>query len=137
MGEEDLQRIVCDENACIGTDGVVRDLETPTHPRGLASFPKAIRYFVRDKKLLTLEAMIRKMTGLPAERFGLKGKGVIADGMDADLLLIDPETISDRATYQDSLQLCDGIERVIVAGETVYMDKKLTGKFPGKFIARG
>ena len=76
------------------------------------------------------------MTGFPAERFGLKGKGVIADGYDADLLLIDPETICDRATYQDSLQLCDGVERVIVAGETVYMDKKLTGKFPGKFIAR-
>ena len=137
MGEEDLQRIVCDENATIGTDGVVRDLVTPTHPRGMASFPKCIRYFVREKKLLTLEAMIRKMTGFPAERFGLKGKGVIADGMDADLLLIDPETITDRATYQDSLQLCDGVERVIVAGETVYMNKQLTGKTPGKFIARG
>ena len=137
MGEEDLQRIVCDENATIGTDGVVRDLKTPTHPRGMASFPKAIRYFVRDKKLLTLEAMIRKITGLPAERFGLKGKGIIADGMDADLLLIDPETIADRATYQDSLQLCDGIERVIVGGETVYMDQTLTGKYPGKFIPRG
>jgi len=134
MGEEDLQRIVCDENATIGTDGVVRDLKTPTHPRGMASFPKAIRYFVRDKKLLTLEEMIRKMTGFPAERFGLKGKGVIADGMDADLLLIDPETITDRSTYQDSLQLCDGIERVIVAGETVYLNKELTGKTPGKFI---
>jgi len=134
MGEEDLQRIVCDENATIGTDGVVRNLETPTHPRGIASFPKCIRYFVREKKLLTLEAMIRKMTGFPAERFGLKGKGVIADGMDADLLLIDPETITDRSTYQDSLQLCDGIERVIVAGETVYLNKELTGKTPGKFI---
>ena len=136
MGEEDLQRIVCDENATIGTDGVVRDLKTPTHPRGMASFPKCIRYFVREKKLLTLEAMIRKMTGLPAQRFGLKGKGIIADGYDADLLLINPETIADRATYQDSLQLCDGIERVIVAGETVYMDKQLTGKTPGKYIAR-
>ena len=72
--------------------------------------------------------------GEAAERFGLKDKGIIADGMDADLLLIDPDTISDRATYQDSLQLCDGIERVIVGGETVYMNKQLTGKTPGKFI---
>ncbi len=135
MGEEDLHRIVCDENAVIGTDGAVEDQITPTHPRSMASFPKCIRYFVREKKLLTLEAMIRKMTGLPAERFGLKGKGIIADGYDADLLLIDPETITDRSTYQDSLQLCDGIERVIVSGETVYRNKQLTGKTPGKFIA--
>ena len=136
MGEEDLQRIVCDENAVIGTDGVVRDLQTPTHPRGMAAFPKAIRYFVRDKKLLTLETMIRKMTGLPAERFGLKGKGIIADGMDADLLLINAGTIADRATYTDSLQLCEGIERVLVNGVTVYQNKQLTGNYPGRFLSR-
>lgn len=136
MGEEDLQRIVLDENAVIGTDTVIHDLETPTHPRGMASFPKAIRYFVRDKKLLSLEAMIHKMTGLPAQRFGLKGKGILADGYDADLLLINPETIADKATYTDSLQLCQGIERVIVGGETVYQDQKLTGAAPGKFLPR-
>ena len=134
MCEEDLQRIVCDENATIGTDGVIRDFQTPTHPRSVASFPKAIRYFVRDKKLLTLEAMIRKMTGFPAERFGLKGKGIIADGMDADLVIFNPETITDRATYANSLQLCDGIERVLVGGITVYKDKQLTGLSAGKFI---
>jgi len=135
MSEEDLQRIVCDENAVIGTDGLVRDLNTPSHPRGFGSFPKAIRYFVRDKKLLTLEQMIHKMTGLPAQRFGLSGKGIIADGMDADLLLIRPERVCDRATYQNGLALSEGIERVIVAGETVYMDQKLTGACPGKFIS--
>lgn len=136
MGEEDLQRIVLDENAVIGTDGVVRDMVTPSHPRGFAAFPKAIRYFVREKKLLTLEAMIHKMTGLPAQRFGLSGKGLIADGYDADLLLIDPDTIADKATYADGLQLCDGIERVIVGGETVYQNKQLTGAHPGKFVPR-
>ena len=134
MGEEDLQRIVCDENAAIGTDGIVQNLETPTHPRGIAAFPKAFRYFVREKRLLSPEAMIHKMTGFPAQRFGLKGKGLIADGMDADLLLFDPKTLSDRATYQDSLQLCDGIERVIVGGETVYRNKELTGKTSGRFL---
>lgn len=137
MGEEDLQRIVLDENATIGTDGVVKDMVTPSHPRGFASFPKAIRYFVREKKLLSLEALIHKMTGLPAQRFRLHGKGLIADGYDADLVLFDPNTIADRATYDDGLRLCDGIERVIVGGETVYQDKKLTGKTPGKFIPRG
>jgi len=75
------------------------------------------------------------MTGLPAQRFGLSGKGIIADGMDADLLLIRPERVCDRATYQNGLALSEGIERVIVAGETVYMDQKLTGACPGKFIS--
>ncbi len=136
MDEEDLQRIVLDENATIGTDGMVRDLVTPTHPRGFASFPKAIRCFVREKKLLTLEAMIHKMTGFPAQRFQLSGKGVIAEGCDADLVLFDPETITDRATYDDGLRQCDGIEWVMVGGEIVYQEHRLTGKTPGKFLPR-
>ncbi len=136
MGEEDLQRIVCDENAVIGTDGVVNDMVTPSHPRGFGSFPKAIRCFVREKKLLTLEQMIHKMTGLPAQRFGLTGKGIIADGMDADLLLFRADKIRDRATYQNGLATSEGIERVIVGGQTVYADMQLTGACPGKFLPR-
>ena len=134
MGEEDLLRIMADENAVVGTDGLVKDLHTPTHPRGFASFPKAIRYFVREKKLFTLEEMIRKMTSLPAERFGLRGKGAILDGYDADLLLIDPDRIADRADYTNGSALCDGIERVMVGGVTVYRDQQLTGATPGRFI---
>lgn len=136
MGEEDLQRIVCDENTVIGTDGVVVNMNTPSHPRGFGTFPKAIRYFVREKKLLTLEQMIHKMTALPAQRFGLSGKGIIADGMDADLLLIRADEIRDCATYQNGLALSEGIERVIVGGQTVYADKQLTGAFPGIFLPR-
>lgn len=134
MSEEDLQRIMADENAVVGTDGLVKDLDTPTHPRGFASFPKAIRYFVREKKLFTLEEMIRKMTSLPAERFGIRNKGAILDGYDADLLLIDPDRVADRADYTNGMALCDGIERVIVAGVTVYRDQQLTGAAPGRFI---
>ena len=134
MGEEDLQRIMADENAVVGTDGLVKDLHTPSHPRGFASFPKAIRYFVREKKLFTLEEMIRKMTSLPAERFGIRNKGAILDGYDADLLLIDPDRIADKADYANGLALCDGIERVMVSGITVYQNKQLTGATPGRFI---
>lgn len=134
MDEADLQRIMADENAVVGTDGLVKDLHTPSHPRGFASFPKAIRYFVREKNLFTLEEMIRKMTSLPAERFGIRGKGAILNGYDADLLLIDPERIADKADYTNGLALCDGIERVMVAGVTVYRDQQLTGAAPGRFI---
>ena len=134
MCEEDLQRIVLDENAVIGTDGVVPNLTSPTHPRGMGSFPKAIRYFVREQKLLTLEEMIRKMTSLPAQRFRLPDKGVIAEGYDADLLVIKADEITDRATYTNGLAISDGIERVLVNGVTVYKDKQMTGLSAGRFI---
>ena len=134
MCEEDLQRIVLDENAVIGTDGVVPNLTSPTHPRGMASFPKAIRYFVREKKLLTLEEMIRKMTSLPCQRFGIANKGVIAEGYDADLLVIKADEITDRATYTDGLARSEGIDRVLVGGITVYQNGEMTGRSAGKFI---
>ncbi len=136
MCEEDLQRIVCDENICIGTDGILKDEVTPTHPRTFGAFPKAIRYFVREKKLLTLEQMIHKITQFPAERLGLANKGAVLDGYDADLVLFDANTISDRSTYTDSLVCSAGISRVLVNGQIVYEDGKLTGIYPGRFLPR-
>ena len=134
MDDADLERIVCDEYVCIGTDGIARNLRQPTHPRAIASFPKAIRHFVKEKKLMSLEEMVRKMTSLPAAWFHLDNKGIIADGYDADLLIFNADTIQDRATYTDSLALCDGIERVLVGGVTVYQDKAMTGLPAGKYI---
>ena len=134
MDEGDLLRIGSFEHTVVGTDGLVRDLVTQSHPRGFGSFPRAYRLFVREHKLLSAEEMIRKMTGLTAERFGLKGKGIIANGMDADLVLVNEETLSDRATYGDGLALCEGVERVFVSGKTVYRDKQLTDETPGRFI---
>ncbi|MBQ8589394.1 MAG: D-aminoacylase [Firmicutes bacterium] len=135
MDEEELQRIMADENAVVGSDGIVLNLTEPTHPRGFGTFPKAIRYFVREKKQFTLEEMIHKMTQLTAERFLISNKGVIDDGYDADLVLFRKDEIRDCATYQDSCALCEGIERVIVAGTTVYREKALTGETPGQFVA--
>ncbi len=134
MCEEDMERIAADECAVFCTDDVRADMHSQAHPRSVAAFPCAIRHFVREKGLFSLEEMIRKITGLPADRFHLKGKGYIKNGYDADLVLFRADEITDRATYTDSLALCDGIERVIVAGETVWKDKKLTGKFPGTFV---
>ena len=136
MCDEDLFRIVSDENSVLGTDGLVRTLTDPTHPRGFGSFPHALRVFVREEKLMSLERMVHKMTGLTAKRFGLATKGVIADGMDADLVLFDPQTVTDKATYEDSLRVSEGIPYVIVAGQIVCRDGKLTGATPGKFIPR-
>ena len=105
-----------------------------THPRGFGSFPKAIRYFVREKGLLTLEQMIHKMTQLPAQRLLVPNKGVIAEGYDADLVLFRANDITDRAEYQCGYRLSDGIERVFVAGKTVFKNHQLTDETPGCFI---
>lgn len=83
---------------------------------------------------MPLETMIHKMTQAPAEFMGIANKGVIADGYDADLVLFNPDTVIDKADFKNSHTLSEGIERVFVAGETVFTNGKLTGKFPGKFI---
>ena len=137
MCEEDLERIALDPHTMIGTDGLVASLDGKTHPRGWASFPRAIRLFVREKKLLSLEAMIHKITGLAAETYGLKGKGRIADGYDADLVLFNKEEIGDAADFVHSNRLCTGIKTVIVGGKIVYTDGKLTEEAPGKWIGAG
>lgn len=134
MGEEDLLRIAAFEHTVVGTDGLVRDLKSNSHPRGFGTFPRAFRLFVKEHKLLSPEQMIHKMTGLTAQRFGLKTKGVIANGMDADLVLLDEEALTDVATYKEGQVLSEGIERVFVAGKTVYKDKQLTDETPGRFL---
>lgn len=131
IGEEDMMRIIKSDYACVGTDGSCRSMEEKTHPRTFATFPKALRYYHKEKKLLTLPQMIRKMTGFPAERAGLKNKGLIKDGYDADLVIFDYDKIRDTATYLEPLKLCDGIEYVIVNGKIVYHEKKMTGEYPG------
>ena len=134
MGEEDMCRIITNPNICVGTDGTCRSLDEKTHPRTFATFPKAIRYYHKEKKLFTLPEIIHKITGFPAERAHLKGKGLIKEGYDADFVLFDYDKLYDTPTYADPVQMCDGIEYVIVAGQVVYHDKKTTGLFPGKIL---
>ncbi len=134
MGEEDLMRIFMAPDTVVGTDGICRARDEKSHPRAWGSFPHAICYFHKEKKLLSLEAIIHKMTQLTAERVMLQNKGVIADGFDADLLIFDYEKLKDRAEYKESNVVSDGIEYVLVDGKVVYHDKKITGVYPGKLI---
>ena len=137
MCEEDLDRIVMDPHTMIGTDGLVASVDGKTHPRGWASFPRAIRLFVREKNLMTLEAMIHKITGLAAETYGLKKKGLIKEKYDADLVLFNKEEIGDAADFVHSNLLCTGIKAVIVGGKIAYQDGKMTEECPGKWIGAG
>lgn len=135
ISEDDLCAIIQNPNACVGTDGNCRSMEEKTHPRTFGTFPRAIRRYHKELKLLSLEEIIRKITSFPAQRAGLENKGLIADGYDADLVLFNYEELTDRADYLHSTELAAGIEAVFVNGEVVYRDGKLTGANPGKLIA--
>ena len=134
IGEEDMFRIIQNPNTVVGTDGNCRAFQEKGHPRSFGTFPRAIRYYHKEKQLFSLEEIIHKITMLTAERLQLKTKGRIADGMDADLVLFNYDTLNDNPTYSESNQLCDGIEYVIVNGEISYQDKKLTGVNAGQIL---
>ncbi len=137
MGEDDVFRIIQNDHVVVGTDGIVKSAEERAHPRAYGSFPRAIRYFVKEKGVLSLEKMISKMTSRSAEAAMIPTKGVIKDGYDADLVIFNYETIKDTANFLNSNLLADGIDYVIVGGEVVYHDKKLTGAKPGRVLLQG
>lgn len=127
MDEDDLAALFTREHAVLSTDGGLRSAP----PRGFGSFPRALRQFVRERRLLTLEEAVRKMTSLAAEHLGLAGRGRLAPEYAAD-----PETVSDRATPEEPQALSVGIHRVFVAGETVFGNGRVTEARPGRFQAR-
>lgn len=104
------------------------------HPRAYGTFPRILRKYVREEKRLTLEDAIRKMSALPAQRMRLTDRGVLKAGMWADLVMFDPETIRDLATFENPNQLSQGMEYVLVNGVPVIDQGKITGALPGKVL---
>jgi dihydroorotase/N-acyl-D-amino-acid deacylase len=104
------------------------------HPRAYGTFPRILGQYVRGERALTLEAAIRKMTGVPAERMGLQGRGILRVGDYADITVFDPGTIADRATFEDPHQPASGVHYVIVNGRITLDDGRLTGERPGRAI---
>lgn len=117
-------------NVC--TDGGIVN----RHPRSRGSFPRVLGRYARDENLVPLEEAIRKMTGLAAENMGLTDRGLIREGMVADLVLFDPDSVIDHATPQEPELLATGITTVWVGGEAVYTDAAVTDARPGKVIRR-
>lgn len=132
MDEDDIAAIFAWEHANLCTDGELFG----AHPRGFGSFPRAIRQFVRERGILSLEEAVRRMTSLAADHMGFPDRGRIAPGMVADLVLFDPETVSDRATPEAPHELSVGIHRVLVGGETVFANGVVTDARPGVFLVR-
>jgi N-acyl-D-amino-acid deacylase len=104
------------------------------HPRAYGTFPRILRKYVREERLLRLEEAIRKFTALPAERMRLADRGVLKSGMWADLVVFDPATVRDRATFAEPNQLSEGMRWVLVNGVPVIAEGKGTGKLPGKVL---
>jgi len=104
------------------------------HPRAYGTFPRILRKYVREEKKLTLEDAIRKFSALPAQRMRLTDRGVLKAGMWADIVVFDPETVHDVATFDNPNQLSQGMEYVIVNGVPVIDKGKMTGAKPGKVL---
>lgn len=134
MCEEDLCRVFSHERAMLCTDGLIYSATAPTHPRGFCSYPQAISYFVKEKKLMSLEKAIYKMTALPADWYRIENKGQIRDGYDADLVIFDYDTLAPGFTYGEPVKACPGIEAVLVDGIVTYENGALTGNYPGRLV---
>jgi N-acyl-D-aspartate/D-glutamate deacylase len=104
------------------------------HPRGAGTFPRVLGRFVREKKWLTLEEAVRKMTSMPAARLKLSDRGAIKPGMWADLVLFDPATVVDNSTFDEPFKLSSGIRGTWVNGVRVWEEPKPTGERPGRVI---
>jgi N-acyl-D-amino-acid deacylase len=132
MDEADVRRILSFPDTMIGSDGLPHD--AAPHPRLWGTFPRVLGHYARDVGLFPLETAVHKMTGLTANRFGLKDRGLIAKGMAADLTLFDEKTIGDAATFDKPIQQAPGIATVIVNGEVAWRDGRPTGARPGRVL---
>jgi N-acyl-D-amino-acid deacylase len=132
MDERDIATIMRWPHANICSDGELDG----AHPRGFGTFPRVLGKYVRQDHVLSLEEAVRRMTTLAAANVGITDRGRILPGLAADLVLFDPNTVSDRATLKDPHALSTGINTVWVNGEVVFENGRTTGRYPGKVLRR-
>jgi N-acyl-D-aspartate/D-glutamate deacylase len=138
MAESDLRRAMVDPLIAFDSDGsaVTPEFGGNPHPRFYGTFPRILGKYVREENLLSLEEAVRKMTSLAASRVGLLDRGVLREGMAADIVVFDPDTIIDKATFEKSHQYSIGISEVVVNGTTVIQGGEHTGATPGRALRR-
>ncbi len=132
MDEADVRRILAYSGTMIGSDGLPHDAFP--HPRLWGTFPRVLGHYARDVGLFPLEEAVHRMTGLSARRFGLAERGALRPGALADLVLFDPETVIDTATFEAPKTPAAGIDLVLVNGRAVWRDGETTGARPGRAI---
>jgi len=141
MSEDDLIEALRQPWVMLGGDAGARALDGPLstdqpHPRAFGTFPRLVCRYVREKGVLGLEEAVRRMTALPASRAGLAERGVLKAGLYADVVVFDPRTFCDTATFADPKQIAVGVRHVLVNGVPVVRDGKMTGALPGRALRR-
>jgi N-acyl-D-amino-acid deacylase len=136
MDEGDVRRVLKHELCMIGSDGLPSEGGKP-HPRLYGTFPRVLARYAREEGLLTLEEAVHKMTGLPARRFGLERRGELKEGWCADIVVFDPQAVTDTATYEEPRQHPRGIQYVVVNGQVVVEKGKRMEARSGRVLRRG
>jgi N-acyl-D-amino-acid deacylase len=134
LDENDVRAILAYEHTMIGSDGLPHDIHP--HPRLWGTFPRVLGHYSRDLGLFELEEAVRRMTSLPARWFGFCDRGVVLPGAFADLVVFNPDTVSDRSTFTKPTEPADGIDTVLVNGQVVWKEGAATGKRPGRSLRR-
>lgn len=142
MSEDNLERILAHPYGMVCSDGGGFAIDGPTrrgspHPRGAGTFPRILARYVRERKALTLPQAIRKMTSLPASRVHLTDRGRLAEGLAADVVLFDPATVADKATFDAPFQYPAGIPIVIVNGVVALRDGQRSKSGSGRAVRAG
>ena len=140
MSEENLQRILAHPQGMVCSDGGAFAIDGPTHkghphPRGLGSFARVLGRYVRERKALTLASAIHKMSSFPASRIGLSDRGRLAPGVAADVVVFDPSTVEDKATYEEPFQYAVGIKAVVVNGVVAFRDGQRSADHTGQALS--
>lgn len=135
IGEEDLERILVHPATMVASDGEVAIFgRAHPHPRSYGTFVRVLGMYARDKKLLPLETAVQKMTALPAQRLGLADRGVLREGLKADIAVFDAARVRDTATFEKPHSYAEGVHHVIVNGELIVEGGRVTGALPGRVL---
>jgi N-acyl-D-amino-acid deacylase len=142
QSEENLRTFLKQEWVMVGSDSTARGMSGVTrqgkpHPRTFGTFPKILGTFVRDEQILTMPQAVRKMSSMAAEKLGLDGRGYLKEGFFADIVLFNPETVADRATYEEPYQFPEGIKYVFVNGALAVEDGEQTPARAGRVLRPG
>ena len=135
IGEEDLQRILVHPATMIGSDGEVPVFgRNVPHPRSYGTFARVLGLYARDKKLLPLETAVQKMSAFPAQRLGMSDRGVLRQGLKADIAVFDAATVRDTATFEKPHSYAEGVQLVVVNGQVAFEGGKMTAARPGRVL---
>ena len=135
MSEDDVVRIMQHPATMIASDGEVPAFGRGNpHPRSYGTFARVLGVYVREKKTLTLEDAVRRMTSFPAARIGLQDRGILRPGMKADIAIFDPARVRDRATFEAPHQYAEGFSHVLVNGQVVFENGEMTPARPGRVV---